>query len=61
MADIFDALTRRRVHKARWSVADTPVRLEQMAGGGKLDPDCAGALASSPGQVGEILAHSATA
>lgn len=59
MADIFDALTRRRVYKARWSVAETLVRLDQMAGGGKLGPDCVGALASSPGQVGEILAHSA--
>ena len=55
VADIFDALTSRRVYKARWSTEDTLARLEQMADEGKLDPVCVQALASSVGQVGEIL------
>jgi HD-GYP domain-containing protein (c-di-GMP phosphodiesterase class II) len=43
VADIFDALTSKRVYKEAWSNEDALVTLRQMAGE-KLDQDCVNAL-----------------
>lgn len=44
VADIFDALTSKRIYKEAWSVDRALGTLDAMAAQGKLDPDCVAAL-----------------
>lgn len=55
VADIFDALTSKRVYKASWGVDEALANLREMAAAGKLDPACVGALESGRREVEEII------
>lgn len=44
VADIFDALTSKRIYKEAWSVDRALGTLDAMAAQGKLDPDCVATL-----------------
>jgi len=55
VADIFDALTHQRPYKHPWSPESAQEELERMVDGGKLDPDCVGALYARRERVEELL------
>lgn len=55
VADIFDALSSRRVYKAKWSLAATFEHLGQMVDRGQIDGDCVRVLHDSPDAVASIM------
>ncbi|MGA0093610.1 MAG: HD-GYP domain-containing protein [Chthoniobacterales bacterium] len=55
VADIFDALTSRRVYKEPWTVNQALVALEEMAAGGKVDPACVAVLRRSKEEALQII------
>jgi HD-GYP domain-containing protein (c-di-GMP phosphodiesterase class II) len=55
VADIFDALTSRRVYKEPWTVNEALVALEEMAAGGKVDPACVAVLRRSKEEALQII------
>jgi HD-GYP domain-containing protein (c-di-GMP phosphodiesterase class II) len=55
VADIFDALTSKRVYKAAWSAEDAINNLEHMAAEGKLDPACVDALKNNLPEAVKII------
>jgi HD-GYP domain-containing protein (c-di-GMP phosphodiesterase class II) len=54
-ADIFDALTSKRIYKAAWDIDRALGTLEQMAAEGKVDPACVAALRENKGEAREII------
>lgn len=55
VADIFDALTSRRVYKEAWTVASAFAALDALAADGKIDADCVAALKAGREQCREIM------
>ena len=55
VADIFDALTSRRIYKGAWRVDDALETLEKMATEGKLDADCVAALRAGKDEAVAII------
>jgi HD-GYP domain-containing protein (c-di-GMP phosphodiesterase class II) len=55
VADIFDALSSRRVYKAGWSLPDTLTRLDVMVVQGKIDSDCVQGLKGRVDEVRDIM------
>ncbi len=54
-ADIFDALTSRRIYKEPWDIDRALGTLDQMAAEGKVDADCVAALRTSKDEAREII------
>lgn len=54
-ADIFDALTSRRIYKEPWDIDRALGTLDQMAAQGKVDADCVAALRASKDEAREII------
>jgi HD-GYP domain-containing protein (c-di-GMP phosphodiesterase class II) len=57
VADIFDALTSRRVYKDAWPVAAAFAALESLAADGKIDAECVAALRAGGEECREIVEH----
>ena len=57
VADVFDALTSRRVYKPPFAVENSLRTLESMARAGKLDADCVAALREGLDEVRAIIAR----
>ncbi len=55
VADIFDALTSKRVYKNAWSVEDAINKLQRMAAEGKLDCSCVDALKKNLPEAVKII------
>jgi len=55
VADIFDALTSKRIYKDAWSIDEAFDMLEQMAAEGKLDADCVAALRSKKAEARKVI------
>jgi len=55
VADIFDALTSRRIYKGAWRVDDALETLQKMATEGKLDADCVAALRAGKDEAVAII------
>ena len=55
VADIFDALTSKRIYKESWSVDEALESLEQMVAEGKLDADCVAALRANKEEAVAII------
>jgi HD-GYP domain-containing protein (c-di-GMP phosphodiesterase class II) len=55
VADIFDALTSKRVYKMAWGIDDALETLEKMAAEGKLDADCVAALRENKAEAMVII------
>jgi HD-GYP domain-containing protein (c-di-GMP phosphodiesterase class II) len=55
VADIFDALTSKRVYKMAWGIDEAFETLEKMAAEGKLDADCVAALRAREDEVRQII------
>ena len=55
VADIFDALTSKRVYKEPWTVDAALAALDGMVAEGKLDADCVAVLHASKDEAGEII------
>ena len=54
-ADIFDALTSKRIYKEAWDIDRALATLDQMAAEGKVDPACVAALRANKGEAQEII------
>ena len=54
-ADIFDALTSKRIYKEAWDIDRALAALEQMATDGKVDGDCVAVLRAGKEEVREII------
>lgn len=54
-ADIFDALTSKRIYKEAWDIDRALATLDQMVGEGKVDADCVAALRASRDEAREII------
>jgi len=57
VADVFDALTSRRVYKPPFAVEDSMQTLESMARAGKVDAECVAALRQGIDEVHAIIAR----
>lgn len=55
VADIFDALTSRRVYKNAWDIDEALGTLDKMAAEGKLDKDCVDALRANKQEAKQII------
>ena len=55
VADIFDALTSRRVYKSAFAVEESLQMLETMARDGKVDPGCVAVLRRETAAVAQII------
>lgn len=55
VADILDALASPRPYKTAWSFDEVILELEQMAGAGKLEPDCVAAVVANRCEIERIL------
>ena len=55
VADIFDALTSRRVYKEAWGIDEALDTLDKMAAEGKLDKDCVAALRANKEEAKQII------
>ena len=55
VADIFDALTSKRVYKMAWGIDEALETLEKMAAEGKLDADCVAALRENKAEAMVII------
>ena len=55
VADIFDALTSKRVYKGAWGVDEALEALDKMAAEGKLDADCVAALRANKDEAVAII------
>lgn len=55
VADIFDALTSRRVYKSAWSIDEALDVLDKMVAEGKLDKDCVDALRANKEEARQII------
>ena len=55
VADIFDALTSRRIYKEAWDIDRALATLNRMAAAGKLDGDCVAALRENQDEAREII------
>jgi HD-GYP domain-containing protein (c-di-GMP phosphodiesterase class II) len=55
VADIFDALTSKRVYKEPWSIDQALESLETMVAEGKLDPDCVAVLRANKEEAAKII------
>lgn len=54
-ADIFDALTSKRIYKQAWDIDRALATLDQMASEGKVDADCVAALRANKDEAREII------
>jgi len=54
-ADIFDALTSKRIYKEAWDIDRALATLDRMAAEGKVDAACVGALRANKDEVREII------
>lgn len=54
-ADIFDALTSKRIYKEAWDIDRALATLDQMASEGKVDADCVAALRANKDEAREII------
>jgi HD-GYP domain-containing protein (c-di-GMP phosphodiesterase class II) len=57
VADIFDALTSRRVYKPRWPLERACETLDAMVAAGKIDAACVAALHAGRAEVDAIMAR----
>ena len=55
VADIFDALTSKRVYKEPWSIDNALDSLDKMVAEGKLDADCVAVLRANKDEAGRII------
>jgi HD-GYP domain-containing protein (c-di-GMP phosphodiesterase class II) len=55
VADIFDALTSKRIYKGAWTIDEALDALDQMVAEGKLDADCVAALRKNKEEVVRII------
>ena len=55
VADIFDALTSRRIYKEAWDIDHALETMNRMAAQGKLDADCVAALRAGQDKAGQII------
>ncbi len=55
VADIFDALTSKRVYKEAWDIDRALATLDHMAAEGKVDPACVAALRGDKREAREII------
>ena len=55
VADIFDALTSRRVYKNAWGIDEALDALDKMVAEGKLDKDCVDALRANKAEAKQII------
>ena len=55
VADIFDALTSKRIYKGAWTIDEALDALEKMAKEGKLDADCVAALRAQKDEAVKII------
>jgi HD-GYP domain-containing protein (c-di-GMP phosphodiesterase class II) len=55
VADIFDALTSRRVYKEAWTMEEALDSMDKMAAEGKLDADCLAVLRAKKNEVEQII------
>lgn len=55
VADIFDALTSKRIYKGAWGVDEALANLREMAAAGKLDRACVAALETGRAEISEII------
>jgi HD-GYP domain-containing protein (c-di-GMP phosphodiesterase class II) len=55
VADIFDALTSRRIYKRPWSIDHALEELDKMVAEGKLDADCVAALRANREEAAKII------
>ena len=55
VADIFDALTSKRVYKEAWDIDRALATLDHMAAEGKVDPACVAALRDNKREAREII------
>lgn len=55
VADIFDALTSKRIYKGAWTVDEALEALEKMVAEGKLDADCVAALRSKKDEARKVI------
>ena len=55
VADIFDALTSRRIYKEAWDIDRALATLDQMAAEGKVDADCVAALRAGKEEAVRII------
>lgn len=54
-ADIFDALTSKRIYKEAWSIDRALAALDEMAAEGKVDADCVAVLRANKEEAREII------
>ena len=57
VADVFDALTSRRVYKDAFAVDESLAELDRMAAAGQVDPHCVAALHAHRAEIDEIIAR----
>ena len=55
VADVFDALTSRRVYKSAWGIDEALDALDKMVSEGKLDKDCVDALRANKEEAKQII------
>jgi len=55
VADIFDALTSKRIYKEAWDLERSLRTLEAMAAEGKVDPDCVAMLRANKDEAAKII------
>ena len=55
VADIFDALTSKRIYKGAWTIDEALDALDRMVAEGKLDADCVAALRKNKEEVVRII------
>jgi HD-GYP domain-containing protein (c-di-GMP phosphodiesterase class II) len=55
VADVFDALTSKRIYKSAWSVDEALEALDKLAAEGKLDEDCIAVLRSNKEETIRII------
>jgi HD-GYP domain-containing protein (c-di-GMP phosphodiesterase class II) len=55
VADIFDALTSRRVYKSAWGIDEALDVLDKMVAEGKIDRDCVDALRANKEEAKQII------
>ena len=55
VADIFDALTSKRVYKEAWTIDEALDSLDKMVAKGKLDADCVAALRAQKDEAVKII------
>ena len=55
VADIFDALTSRRIYKSAWGMDEALDTLDKMVAEGKLDKDCVAALRANKEEARQII------